>query len=193
MRKGNKGITLIALVITIIVLLILAGITINLTIGDQGIITRAQQATREDAHGKVYERLKLEEENYTIDKTTGVTDESLIEYLQRNGIIDENNVVKVAELFGNGFPTGKGTGTTDVYKVEETTGGIAKLASTEGVKIAAENTSFKEYEVVYYNKNGERDVLGKIRRSSRRNKQRRLHGIYLLLFVWKFDFRGISF
>ena len=50
----SKGITLIALVITIIVLLILAGITINLTIGNQGVITRAQQAATnyKDAEGK---------------------------------------------------------------------------------------------------------------------------------------------
>ena len=38
------GITLIALVVTIIALLILAGVAINLTIGDNGIITRAQKA-----------------------------------------------------------------------------------------------------------------------------------------------------
>lgn len=44
MFKGQKGITLVALVITIIVLLILAGITISLTIGQRGIITRAQEA-----------------------------------------------------------------------------------------------------------------------------------------------------
>ena len=40
----NKGITLVALVITIIILLILAGITLNLTLGQNGIITRAQEA-----------------------------------------------------------------------------------------------------------------------------------------------------
>ena len=42
----NKGITLVALVITIIILLILAGITLNLTLGQNGIITRAQEAGR---------------------------------------------------------------------------------------------------------------------------------------------------
>ena len=44
MFKGQKGITLVALVITIIVLLILAGITISLTLGQNGIINRAQEA-----------------------------------------------------------------------------------------------------------------------------------------------------
>ena len=40
----NKGITLIALVITIIVLLILAGVTIATLTGENGIITKATQA-----------------------------------------------------------------------------------------------------------------------------------------------------
>lgn len=44
MLKNQKGITLVALVITIIVLLILAGITISLTLGENGIINRAKEA-----------------------------------------------------------------------------------------------------------------------------------------------------
>ena len=45
-HKTNKtsGITLIALVVTIIVLLILAGISIQMLTGDNGILTRAGQA-----------------------------------------------------------------------------------------------------------------------------------------------------
>ena len=41
----SKGITLIALVITIIVLLILAGISLSLTLGENGILTKAREAT----------------------------------------------------------------------------------------------------------------------------------------------------
>ena len=41
--KNNKAITLIALVITIMVLIILAGVSINLVLGDNGIITKAKQ------------------------------------------------------------------------------------------------------------------------------------------------------
>ncbi len=56
--SAGNGITLVALVITIIVLLILAGITINLTVGQKGIITRAQEA------GKNYqEAAKKEDED----------------------------------------------------------------------------------------------------------------------------------
>ncbi|MFR3919983.1 MAG: leucine-rich repeat protein [Clostridia bacterium] len=40
--KNKKGITLVALVVTIVVLLILAGVSLNLLIGNNGIITRTQ-------------------------------------------------------------------------------------------------------------------------------------------------------
>ena len=43
-EENKKGITLVALVVTIVVLLILAGVSLNLLIGNNGIITRAQQA-----------------------------------------------------------------------------------------------------------------------------------------------------
>jgi len=46
MENNAKGITLISLVITIIVLLILAGVTINLTLGENGIFRVAEQAAR---------------------------------------------------------------------------------------------------------------------------------------------------
>ena len=43
-KKDNKGITLIALIITIIVLLILAGVTMSFVVGDNGIIKNAQKS-----------------------------------------------------------------------------------------------------------------------------------------------------
>ena len=42
MLKGQKGITLVALVVTIIVLIILAGVSIALVLGNNGIATKAQ-------------------------------------------------------------------------------------------------------------------------------------------------------
>ena len=44
--KNSKGITLVALVVTIVVLLILAGVSINLVLGENGLITQAQEAKR---------------------------------------------------------------------------------------------------------------------------------------------------
>ena len=43
--KKQNGITLIALVISIIVMLILAGVSLNATIGENGIMTQAKNAT----------------------------------------------------------------------------------------------------------------------------------------------------
>ena len=47
-KKANNGITLIALVITIIVLLILVGVTIATLMGDNGLLEKAQQAKEEN-------------------------------------------------------------------------------------------------------------------------------------------------
>ena len=47
MFKGQKGITLVALVITIIVLLILAGVGISMLAGDGGILNYAENAAGE--------------------------------------------------------------------------------------------------------------------------------------------------
>lgn len=44
MLKSNKGVTLVALVITIIVLLILAGVSISLVVGDNGVLSNATNA-----------------------------------------------------------------------------------------------------------------------------------------------------
>ena len=49
MLKSKKGITLVALVVTIVVLLILAGVSINLVLGDNGIISKAQEGKTKSA------------------------------------------------------------------------------------------------------------------------------------------------
>lgn len=57
--KNQKGITLIALVVTIIVLLILAGISIAMLTGDNGIITRTNDSKMSQIEGQVKEEIKL--------------------------------------------------------------------------------------------------------------------------------------
>ena len=58
--KNNKGITLIALVITIIVLLILAGVSIAMLTGDNGILTKATESTTATDLAEVLERVNME-------------------------------------------------------------------------------------------------------------------------------------
>ena len=58
--KNNKGITLIALVITIIVLLILAGVSIAMLTGDNGILTKATESTTATDLAEVLEKVNME-------------------------------------------------------------------------------------------------------------------------------------
>ena len=58
--KEQKGITLIALVITIIVLLILAGVSIAMLTGDNGILTKANTSKTETTKAEVAERINME-------------------------------------------------------------------------------------------------------------------------------------
>lgn len=59
MLKKQNGITLVALVITIIVLLILAGVTLSMVVGDNGILTRAKQSQFETEQAKVKEEVEM--------------------------------------------------------------------------------------------------------------------------------------
>ena len=58
--ENKKGITLIALVLTIVVLLILAGVTIATLTGDNGIITRTNQAKEETEKAGAKEKVQME-------------------------------------------------------------------------------------------------------------------------------------
>ena len=66
--KGDRAITLIALIVTIIVLLILAGVTINLAVNNQGIFSKAKTATRAYKNATEDERTGLDEADKEIAK-----------------------------------------------------------------------------------------------------------------------------
>ena len=69
--RENQGITLIALVITIIVLLILAGVSIAMLTGNNGILTQAKLAKENTALAKEDEENKLAKNNEYINEQTG--------------------------------------------------------------------------------------------------------------------------
>ena len=81
--KEMKGITLIALVITIVVLLILAGVSINLLLGDNGIITKAKEAKDSYSKSAVKEKVGFLLNEYKIDKATGENAE-FAKFLRKN-------------------------------------------------------------------------------------------------------------
>ena len=72
-KKRQKGITLIALVITIIVLLILAGVSISLVVGNNGILGRAEDTVDIHQKAKVLEEAEMIlsgwQTDYIVEKT----------------------------------------------------------------------------------------------------------------------------
>ncbi len=100
--KKNAGITLIALVLTIIVLLILAGVSIATLTGENGILTRASKATDETRAASVEEAVNLwkidnESNNYGSSTTTQDIKE-LVEDLVSQKLLTED---EKDEILGN--------------------------------------------------------------------------------------------
>ena len=121
-RKTNlqeKGITLVALVVTIIVLLILAGVTISLALGSNGIIGRAQYASNSWANATMDEKTAMEE----------MTNE--VARLSRRGDNGEGG-----GSGGGGGQTGTATEMKDatsnatIFKTESATGTVTPLSTT---------------------------------------------------------------
>lgn len=105
----NKGITLIALIVTIIVLIILAGLSINLILGQNGIIEKAKQAKENTELAKIEEETQLNEayeymakddlpQNSPENPQTAGTPVEIPSnwYTKAPKIIDENGNVKTA-------------------------------------------------------------------------------------------------
>ena len=59
MKRNERGVTLIALVVTIVVLLILAGTAIAMLSGDDGIMTNAQRAQAANTEGEIREKFQM--------------------------------------------------------------------------------------------------------------------------------------
>ena len=67
MLKQQKGITLVALVITIVVLIILAGVAISLTLSDNGIFQRAKQGSNMYGAAQANETAMVKELDNTVE------------------------------------------------------------------------------------------------------------------------------
>ncbi len=96
--KERKGITLIALIVTIIVLLILAGVSVMTLVGENGILTQAQNAKRANENKSAEEKVKLA----IIAARSQTTDASLDATKLKTEV--ENNYSGSAELTAGGFP-----------------------------------------------------------------------------------------
>ncbi len=104
--KNNHAITLIALVITIIILLILAGVVLNLTLGEHGILKKAEQGAEQYKISEILEKLELEKVDLVARKNGEIPSlQEYIDHLINKGTItladvtdiDDNNKNIVVE------------------------------------------------------------------------------------------------
>ena len=115
--SNQAGITLIALVVTIVVLLILAGVTINAVFSDRGIIKKAQ-----DAQNKANESIQKDMEQIN----------ALENWLNENtGESNNDKEVNISTLVGKGAVT-KNTKAVDTYG--------NKITIPKGFKVLAHGT-----------------------------------------------------
>ena len=147
--KSTKGITLIALVVTIIVLLILAGVSIAMLTGNNGILTQGKRAKEEQAHAAVKEgimllyneyKTKQEVNSSKVQEETKVASTELVkiaenegaegttenlgtfkDFIQSKNIINSDGIINVRNLLGQTLSLGNGTSkeSGDVYVFEE--------------------------------------------------------------------------
>ena len=110
----QNGITLIALVITIILLLILAGVTIATLMGDNGLINRAKDAKIATEIASIKEEIQLEILEKQVENEGNISDDTLKEILEKYGVLSEegeklvdktlttakgNHEIKVTDIF----------------------------------------------------------------------------------------------
>ena len=138
--RNQRGITLIALVITIIVLLILAGVSIAMLTGDNGILSKARDAQTNTVKSSNEEILKLAVSDVITEHyansgsgTLAITADQLKTALANanadltvleSGTPDANGEVSVTESSGTITVTFYGDSST--YKVASSTGKITK-------------------------------------------------------------------
>ena len=120
--KKNHGITLIALVVTIVVLLILAGITITYVLGDNSIFKQALDAKTKTEIGKLRERIDVIQGGWYIDKKLDPT-VTLDDFWER--LIDDNIITSKEDIEGP-----EKEGENDVYLLDTTEGYIVEVIIT---------------------------------------------------------------
>ena len=123
--KLENGITLIALVVTIVVLLILAGITISLVFGSNGVIKKVQEANENTKIAQVREQLELAKGPEYIEGNGKYNPDSYFERIETEGIIGN----KDTDVIDNGDGT---------YEVTTTPGYVFEI-TVEPNKEIAEN------------------------------------------------------
>ena len=101
MLKNKKGITLIALVVTIVVLLILAGVTISLLLDENGIIAKSKDARTETRVSQIEDEVGMWKQHNFINKESNQAQESadtMLESLISKKLLTEDEIDRDQEL-----------------------------------------------------------------------------------------------
>ena len=98
-KKQVKGITLVSLVVTIIVLLILAGVAINLSLGEDGIFKRTQESAKNYQNASLNEKIEIDKVSNYIDEYYNSKDNLKTELEAITGMETENT--KTQDKYGN--------------------------------------------------------------------------------------------
>ena len=100
MLRNKKGITLIALVVTIVVLLILAGVTISLLLDENGIIAKSKDARNANRAEAIKEEITLwKADKFAADNGAG-SHESMDDFLARlktRGLISDEDIATIKD------------------------------------------------------------------------------------------------
>ena len=151
--KSKKGITLVALVVTIVVLLILAGVSINLVLGNNGIIAKAKDAETKSAEASQND-LKgmnglVSEMEGVLNGNSGKTEPETEPYLPSDDFHYDTSTsvdtgLVIADSNRNEYVWVVVPRTTTVYK----TTGLGKTTFTDADYMSIEN-DLKEYTKIY--------------------------------------------
>lgn len=133
--EENRGITLIALVITIIVMLILAGVSLRATIGDNGIITQSQKASFISEMTQLQENVDLKRVGLFIDGMEETDDNPLFEDKIGNAF-SSMPLTLIAEIMytRNGMDAGTGKDAKEILK------DVKEQARVENFRLYAGNS-----------------------------------------------------
>ena len=138
--KNEKGITLIALVITIIVLLILAGVTIATLTGENGILTKATEANLQTQIGEEKEAINLAMQALLIDKVDNPDNyqDGIINNTQLKNEMDKSmpkpKEITINEITKELTVKFDDSRNNRIYTINQT-GEIGEIVKREGIKI----------------------------------------------------------
>ncbi len=147
-KNRQKGITLIALVITIIVLLILAAVSIATLTGENGILSKANTVKEETQREDAKEQAKLDIAAYVTDELAKGGDGSITNEIIK-GILTGKDYVKDGNPGDESFEstTGQEIPYSELYgKIGDTGGTEGSLPSTENTKPYLPSSEFSQKE-----------------------------------------------